>query len=225
MKSPKGRGLALSEARQASRVGGLALSERRKARVEGFTLIEIMISTAVLAILIIGIYTALAASQSMYATGVTRQEIQDRVRRALNEISLELRQASSGLGAGISFGTAGTGGDETVTFCMCTGFAAGVPTWSAPITIGSIDGDDDPDNGLDDNNNRMIDERKIVRTQTGVQNKILADYLKEGSLRFTRNITLGLVDRVQVDLTLQGVDYQGRVIEASGTVILDLRNQ
>src|SRR5688572_23334333 len=138
MKTPNGRGLVLSE-RRKGRVEGLA--PRSGKREGGFTLIEIMISTIVLSILIIGIYTALAASQSMYATGVTRQTIQDRVRIALNNISLELRQASAGLGAGISFGTAGTGGDETITFCMCTGFTAGVPTWSVPITIGSIDGD------------------------------------------------------------------------------------
>ncbi len=198
------------------------MNQRR--RSDGFTLIEIMISIAVLAILVVGIYTALAASQSLYVTGVTRQTIQDRVRIALNEIALELRQASAGLGAGINFGTAGTAGDESVTYCMCTGFAAGVPTWSAPITISTIDGDGDPDNGVDDNNNRMTDERKIVRTQAGRPNKMLGDNLREGSLRFTRTLTMGMVDRIQVDLTLQGVDIQGKVIEASGTVLVDLRN-
>ncbi|HKS17504.1 MAG TPA: hypothetical protein VJU16_09350, partial [Planctomycetota bacterium] len=134
-------------------------------------------------------------------------------------------QGSSGLGAGITFSTAGTGGDESVTFCMCTGFTAGVPTWSTPITITTIDGDGETDNGVDDNNNRMVDERKIVRTQTGRPNKMLGDNLREGSLRFTRTLTMGLVDRIQVDLTLQGVDSAGRVIEASGNVVVDLRNQ
>lgn len=196
----------------------------RTNRRTGFTLLEVMISIGVLSLLVIGIYSALAASQNLYATGVTRQEIQDRVRRALNEISIELRQGSSGTGAAITFGTAGTGGDESVTFCICTGFAAGAPTWSAPITITTIVGDDETDNGADDNRNRMTDERKIVRTQTGRPTKVLADNLKEGSLRFTRTLTGGLVDRIQVDLTLLGVDAQGKVIEASDTVTVDLRN-
>ncbi|HZN62743.1 MAG TPA: type II secretion system protein [Planctomycetota bacterium] len=209
----------------ARREAGPALSGRRKARVEGFTLIEIMISIAVLAILVVGIYTALSASQSLYVTGVTRQEIQERVRRALEQIALELRQGSSGLGAGISFATAGSAGDETVTFCMCTGFAASFPTWSSPITISTINGDGEADNGVDDNNNRMVDERKVVRTQTGRPDKLLADNLKEGSLRFTRTLTMGLVDRIQVDLTIQGIDSQGKIIEASGNVVVDLRNQ
>ena len=190
----------------------------------GFTLLEIMISIAVLSILVVGIYSALSASQNMYATGVTRQEIQDRVRRALNEISLELRQGSSGLGAGITFGTAGSAGDESVTFCMCTGFAAGVPTWSAPITITTIDGDGETDNGVDDNHNRMVDERKIMRTRAGRPTKCWA-IISGGILRFTRNLTMGLVDRIQVDLTLQGIDSQGKVIEASGSVVVDMRNQ
>jgi len=197
---------------------------RTEKRTAGFTLLEVMISVAVLAILVVGIYSALAASQSMYATGVTRQEIQDRVRRALDAIQLELRQSSAGTGAAITFGTAGTGGDQSVTFCMCTGFAAGAATYGTPITITTIEGDGDIDNGLDDNRNKMVDERKIVRTQTGRPTKMIADNLKEGSLIFTRTLTAGLVDRIRVDLTLLGVDSQGRVIEATGNVTFDLRN-
>src|SRR5688572_19004380 len=184
-----------------------------------------MISIGVLAILVVGIYSALSASQSAYTTGITRQEIQDRVRRALQDIAVELRQASGGTDRPITFATAGTGGDESVTFSMCTGFAGAAATYGAPITITTIPGDDETDNGTDDNNNRMIDERKIVRTQAGVVNKTLADHLREGSLRFTRTLTGGLVDRIQIDLTLQGVDSRGKVIEASGTVVVDLRNQ
>jgi prepilin-type N-terminal cleavage/methylation domain-containing protein len=190
----------------------------------GFTLIEIMISVAVLAILVTGLYAALSASQTVYTNGVTRQEIQDRVRRALNDISMELRQASAGTGAAITFGTAGSGGDESVTFSMCTGFTAGAATYGSPVTITTINGDSENDNGLDDNRNRMVDERKIVRTQTGVPTKMLADYLKEGTLRFTRTLTAGQVDRIQIDMTLQGVDGKGNIIEASGNVVVDLRN-
>src|SRR5688572_16227515 len=118
-----------------TRNDGLVLSERRPApRVEGFTLIEIMISVAVLAILVTGLYAALSASQTVYTNGVTRNEIQDRVRRALNDMSMELRQASAGTGAAITFGTAGSGGDESVTFSMCTGFTAGAATRSEEHT-------------------------------------------------------------------------------------------
>lgn len=197
---------------------------RTQKRSGGFTLLEVMISIAVLAILVVGIYSALSASQNMYATGITRQEIQDRVRRALNDIQLELRQSSGGTGAAITFGTSGTGGDQSVTFCMCTGFAAGAATYGTPITITTIVGDGETDNGVDDNNNRMVDERKIIRTQTGRPTKVIADNLKEGSLIFTRTLTAGLVDNIRVDLTLLGVDAQGKVIEASGNVTFDLRN-
>lgn len=216
-------GPALSDPAEA-RVEGPALNERRRARVEGFTLLEVMISIAVLSILVVGIYSALSASQSMYATGITRQEIQDRVRRALNDIQMELRQSSGGTGAAITFGTSGTGGDQSVTFCMCTGFAAGVATYGTPITITTINGDGENDNGADDNNNRMVDERKIVRTQTGRPTKVIADNVKEGSLIFTRTLTAGLVDRIRIDLTLLGVDARGRVIEATDNVTIDLRN-
>lgn len=191
----------------------------------GFTLLEVMISVAVLAIVAGGIYSALASSQSLYSTGITRQEIEDRVRRALNEISLELRQASSGLGAGITFATSGTAGDQTVNFCMCTGFAANIPTWTTPITFATINGDGELDNGVDDNSNRLVDERKLMRTQVGRPDKLIADNVREGSVRFTQTVTMGLVDRIQVSLTIQGYDSQGRVIEASGTVTVDLRNQ
>jgi hypothetical protein len=36
---------------------------------------------------------------------------------------------------------------------------------------------------------------------------------------------VGTVQTIRVDLTLQGVDDKGRVLEASGTVTVDLRNQ
>jgi prepilin-type N-terminal cleavage/methylation domain-containing protein len=191
----------------------------------GFTLIEIMISVAVLAIVAGGIYSALSASQSLYSTGITRQTLQERVRRALNEISLELRQASSGLGAGITFATTGSAGDQTVTFCMCTGFTANVPTWTTPITFATINGDDEIDNGVDDNSNRLADERKLMRTQAGRPDHVIADNVKEGSVRFVQSLTMGLVDRIQVSLTVQGYDSQGRVMEESGTVTVDIRNQ
>jgi prepilin-type N-terminal cleavage/methylation domain-containing protein len=191
----------------------------------GFTLLEVMISVAVLAIVAGGIYSALSASQSLYSTGITRQEIEDRVRRALNDISLELRQASSGLGAGITFATSGSAGDQTVTFCMCTGFTANVPTWSAPITFATVNGDGELDNGADDNSNRLVDERKLMRTQAGRPDKLIADNVREGSVRFVQTLTMGLVDRIQISLTIQGYDNQGRVIEASGSVTVDIRNQ
>ncbi|HTF57174.1 MAG TPA: prepilin-type N-terminal cleavage/methylation domain-containing protein [Planctomycetota bacterium] len=193
-------------------------------RNKGFTLIEIMISVAVLAILVIGIYSALSATQNLYVAGVTRQTIQDRVRKALNDIALELRQANSGAAVPLTFGTAGTAGDQSVTFQMCTGFAAGAATYGTAITFTTINGDGETDNGVDDNGNHMIDERKLVRIQ-GTRTILIADFVKEGSLRFTRSPAVGAVQSIRVDLTLQGVDDKGKVLEASGTVTVDLRNQ
>jgi prepilin-type N-terminal cleavage/methylation domain-containing protein len=207
----------------------------------GFTLIEIMISVAVLAILVVGIYTALASSQTLYATGVTRQEIQDRVRRALNEIARELRQGSAGTlpptgtGVPIVFATAGSAGDENVNFRICTGFGPAVPPtvpptppgplWSAEILFTTVAGDNELDNGLDDNRNRLVDERKLMRFQNGVPPKLLADNVKEGSVRFTPTMTAGVVDRILVTFTAQGVDSQGRVIEATDSVTVEMRNE
>jgi len=196
----------------------------RTRKNRAFTLIEIMISVAVFAILVIGIYAALSATQNLYVAGVTRQTIQDRVRKALNDIALELRQANSGAAVPLTFGTAGTGGDQSVTFQMCTGFSAGAATYGTPITYTTINGDNDADNGLDDNGNHLVDERKLVRVQ-GVRTILIADYVKEGTLRFTRSPAVGTVQTIRVDLTLQGVDDKGRVLEASGTVTVDLRNQ
>ena len=203
---------------------GTRRNRRAPGKISGFTLIEIMISIIVLSILVIGIYSALASSQNLYVTGVTRQTIQDRVRTALEAIAAELRQGSSGSGAPVTFASSSAAGDESVTFCMCTGFAAGAATYGVPITITTIDGDGETDNGLDDNRNRMVDERKIVRRQVGRKDIMLGDYLKEGTLRFTRIVTGGLVETIRVDLTLQGVDSQGRVIEASGNVLIEMRN-
>jgi hypothetical protein len=64
-----------------------------------------------------------------------------------------------------------------------------------------------------------------MRTQTGRPDHVIADNVKEGSVRFVQSLTMGLVDRIQVSLTVQGYDNQGRVMEESGTVTVDIRNQ
>jgi prepilin-type N-terminal cleavage/methylation domain-containing protein len=193
-------------------------------RRRGFTLIEIMISVAILAILIAGIYSVMASSQNLYSAGMTRSEIQERVRRALAEVAEELRQANSGSFVPITFGTVGAPADDSVTFQTCTGFAGGVATWSAPILFTTITSDGETDNGLDDNFNKLVDERKLVRTQ-GARTRVLADNVQQGSLRFTPTTVAGLVTSVRVELTIEGVDDKGRILTATDRVTVELRNQ
>ena len=193
-------------------------------RRAGFTLIEIMISVVILALLIVGIYSVMASSQNLYAAGMSRSEIQERVRRALAEIAEELRQANSGSFVPITFGTVGVPTDQTVTFQTCTGFAGGVATWGVPVTFTTIDSDGEADNGLDDNFNKLIDERKLVRIQ-GARTRVLADNLRQGSLIITPTLAAGLVTSVRVELTIEGVDDKGRILSGTDRVTVELRNQ
>jgi len=193
---------------------------------DGFTLIEIMISVVILALLVLGIYQVMASSQNLYAAGMSRSEIQERVRRALAEIAEELRQANSGSFVPITFGTTAPDAptDQTVTFQTCTGFAGGVATWGPAVTFTTIASDGEAENGLDDNFNRLIDERKLVRIQ-GARTRVLADNLRQGSLTFTPALTAGLVTSVRVELTIEGVDDKGRILSGTDRVTVQLRNE
>lgn len=194
----------------------------------GFTLIEVMIVGAILSFIMLALFAVLHTSSSVYEEGTRREALEERLRLALTRISDEVRQASWGVGTPFTINEAATpGADDSADFQVCLGYTAGNPQWDPnPIRYTTITGDGEVENdGLDNNNNGLIDERKVVRIQNGVT-AVVADFLRQGTLRFSDVTVVGAPKgTVQISMTLENVDPNRRRISTSGSVTVQVRNQ
>ncbi|MBI2932957.1 MAG: prepilin-type N-terminal cleavage/methylation domain-containing protein [Planctomycetes bacterium] len=197
-------------------------------RRRGFTFLEMAIALAIFVITLTAVYMVFSAGQSTYTTGITRQELDNQVRLVLDEMTNEIRQANP---ATLQVAALASG-DQSLTFFLpvegAAGFdpAAGRPNWqAAPIQYVTEPSEGELDNGLDDNNNGLTDERRIVRV-AGAQRVVMTDFLREGTLAFTLGPPAGPpFQSVRVTLTLDYPDQRSRILSANGASEVSLRNQ
>jgi len=180
---------------------------RRLKRIVGFTLIEVMIATAILVIVASAIYGIFAGSSRFYATTVSLEHIQEQARRGVDQIAEELRLADQ---ATLVITT--VSGSNQVVFRRITGFSGGAPQWSANITWNY------QTSPVDANGNGVVDEGRVVRTLNGVSITLCHNVL-QGGLVFTRT-----GDNVLIRLTLIGLDGQGKLIQTFAETSVTLRN-
>jgi len=62
---------------------------------QGYSIVEMTVSMAILVIVLAGVFGALNASRSIFQTGVTLSSLQDQARKALDQISREVRQSGT----------------------------------------------------------------------------------------------------------------------------------
>lgn len=62
---------------------------------EGYTILEMAISMVILGIVLAGVFSVLAASRSIFQTGITLSSLQDQARKALDQITREVRQSGT----------------------------------------------------------------------------------------------------------------------------------
>jgi hypothetical protein len=62
---------------------------------QGYSILEMTVSMAILVIVLAGSFGALSASRSIFQTGVTLSSLQDQARKALDQISREVRQSGT----------------------------------------------------------------------------------------------------------------------------------
>jgi prepilin-type N-terminal cleavage/methylation domain-containing protein len=129
----------------------------------GFTLVELMISVSILALLMVSVAAFQTRTQQTSKSVVVRAELERRGERVLQQITSELRPL--GIHTLVPDPTSDLGTD-TLTFEKPTDVtAAGVVTWSTQTTIGLVMDNNELDNGLDDDDDGRIDERRLVITR------------------------------------------------------------
>jgi len=171
--------------------------------MRGFTLIEIMVTSVVLAILIVGLFLVLSLGQRSWLTADTGIQLRQDISRALMVMSQELKQTSAskinialnGSASSIRFKLPqDTNGDGSIVD------STGNIEWSGYITYS------------------LNASNQVVRSVDGGTTSIIANNIS--ALTFTRVLS----EVIQIDIAASKAADTGKTIEDSDQIILKLRN-
>lgn len=125
----------------------------------GFTLLETMLAVVLLVLVMGSIVLFDDSLSSSYRTMRASAELDARARKTVQEIAERLRAASAGEMNPVVESPFFT---DTLDYRGIEGFTGGVPDWSALERIVLEEGPDDPDDGIDNDGDGLVDERQVV---------------------------------------------------------------
>lgn len=227
-------------------------STHKSLRRRGMTLIEMLISMLIMTMLLGAVGYTVLTGTGAYQEGVITSQLDAQLTRILSKIADELTDAEAanlrddGLGAVLTT-TLPPLSETGVRYHRAEGFAAGAPQWTTDRVIQVQYDASDPNDGIDNNNNGLIDESRVVlirdfglATQNTVQwGGFVREFqqgetfngaddngnglLDERGLCFTVNEDSGL-KTVTIFLTLEKLDQDGRLVTRSAQTTVQLRN-
>lgn len=124
-----------------------------------FTLVEMLVASAILAVIMGAIGMTVLRGKENFRQGVTSAVLEARGRRVLERIVTELQAAQT---TSLTPMPNPPLGSSTLRFRSSAGVVAGVQQWTPWSRIAFLDDPNDPVNGRDDNGNGMIDEGRVV---------------------------------------------------------------
>jgi prepilin-type N-terminal cleavage/methylation domain-containing protein len=184
-----------------------------RTRRSGFSLVEVLLAMAILAIIAEALYVTVFRSTTTFSNNTRMGSLQEDARGALDSMVNEFRMADK-----TRFLITGpAGGPNSVTFYVSTGVAAGAVTWSTPITYQL-----QPAAAVRGPN---ASAQNLVRIQNGQTHRMcdfvtpVAD-LKHHGLAITK--VSG--DNYTITLDLSIIDESGKTIESTLQCSVTLRN-
>ena len=177
--------------------------------VKGFTIVEVLISAVLIAVLIMAAFTVLDIGRGSWFSGDVRVELRNEITRAFMGMEREIRETRPvSAQMNINYGAAA----NSITFKIPTTDVDGVVldsfgyiVWSGNIVY-----------ALNGNN-------EIVRTDPDGSTRVLAKYIT--SLQFSRNRTPALPqDLLIINITAQKASGVGKIASETGQLILRMRN-
>ena len=123
------------------------------------SVVELMIAMLILMLLLGAIGVTVLRGGEAFKQGVATSEVESQARRALDRISDELAGARV---ASLAPNPAGFFGSSTLDFDESAGFAGGVVVPGNTTRIQLRPEPSDPDDGIDNNGNGLIDECEVV---------------------------------------------------------------
>jgi prepilin-type N-terminal cleavage/methylation domain-containing protein len=135
----------------------------------GLTLLEILFSMTIFSIVVSAAYALLFTGVDTYGMGMTISELERHAARVLDQIVDEL--SVSGLET-TSPKPAPPSSSPSVLFQASAGFSAGTAQWAPARSVTLEYAPDDPNDGVDNNGNGMVDEGVVVlRENVGLGNE------------------------------------------------------
>ncbi len=132
-----------------------------KSTTAGMTLIEVMISTGLLFAVIAAAASLAMRASSTYEQGAARADVDQRAHRAIQLIVREFADAGR---AGLTPEPLAPLGSATLDYRRADGFN-GTVTFGPQMRIALEMENTELDNGLDDDGNGLVDERRVVRIE------------------------------------------------------------
>jgi len=136
-----------------------ALTTPRRGARSAFTMVETLIAITLGGMILGAIGLTVLTGKENFRQGVTAASFEVRARRALDRIVAEL-QAADGTNLPASLNP--PLGASSLQFRVCTGQAAGTPQWSAPARIELVADPRDPADGVDNDNDGVVDDGRVV---------------------------------------------------------------
>jgi prepilin-type N-terminal cleavage/methylation domain-containing protein len=137
-------------------------SQGRRVRA-GFTLLELVIATALLSLVLGAVGLVQMRARDASRAGMGREQVETHCRRTLDRVAEELQ----GVGHSLLFPDPSTSlGTGSITYQHPTGLSGlGVVTWDTPSSLALQLEPAETDNGIDDDGDGLVDERRLVLTQ------------------------------------------------------------
>lgn len=207
----------------------------------GFTLIELTLTTALLAVVLGSALLLTLSSHDLYTESTARAEVQEKAQRALSRLVAELSFADRDTFLPDAVGIAGT---DDLRFNTIESVAGGAAVLGVPLRLWREADPADPDDGVDNDGDGVIDEGRLVllRDEGGpVQVRtILVSHVSELFEGETPGNLIddngnGVIDEtgffvrrdgnlLLLGVSLEGALRDGRTVAASMTTTLALRN-
>ncbi len=185
-------------------------------RQKGFSLLEVTVASVLLVVLVGASVSAIQSSRTASAAGVSRIVLLDRARSAMDRIEKELRRGGPGTLDPALAVLEGNPGSR-IEFSQAENYANGAVVWGFPVIFDLVYANGEIDNGLDDNNDGLVDEMEITREQNGQTITLVTD-VQENGLSFTAS-----GNSLTINLTLQGRDQNGQILTLPMTTTVQLR--
>lgn len=207
----------------------------------GFTLVETMIATTVMAVVLSAIGLTVMSGKDTFSQSVSSAVVESRAHRLLDRIVAELQWAGV---ATLPTEPTLPSGDDQIEFRSCTGFVGAAQAWSDRTFIALVADPDDPRDGLDNDSDGVIDEGQVVLTRDlGGPNEIQVVLGDGVALRLEGETANGLDDngnglvdegglsfvidgdrRLIIRLTLEARDPRGQPLLRTVQTSVTMRN-
>jgi hypothetical protein len=131
---------------------------QQRACLRGLTMVEVLFTVLILAMLVGALGMTVQSGSGAYSQGVSTADVEAQARRMVERISRELLDADR---SSLVLAPPAPFAATSVDYARCEGYAAGAMLVGPTRRIRMVLQAGEIDNGIDDNGNGLIDERRI----------------------------------------------------------------